>query len=217
MIGSSDKLARTIAVTTRGSVLGHNYTNLSDEDMREGANNKQDPYNFSTSTGFVSGLSDIFPLTGGQAYNQQALVNILPSPLQQNIVRILRPHNGEFATCWLDLDILVAAIDSDLTLKIAIGQIGSDGLSSAQTNYSEEYINQSWQKIYGATEPLVVDSNKHISADRLNLLPALLNYGETGWDQELLVLILQFNKVPTFNVNNRLYKLRMDCSTMGVL
>lgn len=212
MVGSLDRRARDSAVTMRGSILGHNYTDGSERDIRNGA------YNYTLdnmSEGPVYGRSDVYALTGtGERYNTTPAA---PAPLKQNIVRILRPHCGELSQCWLDVDFTIAPADNDLTLKIGVGQIANDGISSLQTTYSDDYIDACWRKINGSDFPLAV-VNGHLTGEMLNILPALLEYGDTGWDQDIIMLILHFNKVPVaFSDTNRLMVFNLMCSAMGVL
>ena len=207
MAASQDRLTRSTSVTTRGSILGHNYSDLSERDAREGAASPLDP-------SLSLGISDIEPLTGHYYFNASGKVEVVPSPKQQSIVRIIKPHCGELTQCWLDLDI--ATTDSGLTLKIAVGQIGSDGISSAQSSYSQEYIDSCWRKINGNDSALAV-SGGHIVAELINLLPALPSYNEAGWSQDAIALILQFNKTPQFTTTNRLKTFNITCAVEGVL
>lgn len=207
MVTSQDRLTRSTSATMRGSILGHNYSDLSERDIREGAASPLDP-------SLALGISDIEPLTGHYYFNASGKVEVAPSPKQQNIVRIIKPHCGELTQCWLDLDI--ATTDSSLTLKIAVGQIGSDGIGSAQSSYSQAYVDECWRKINGSDSALAV-SGDHIVAELINLLPALPNYSETGWSQDVVALILQFNKTPQFTTTNRLKMFNITCAVEGVL
>lgn len=205
-MGSLDKAARAYAVPVRGSIWGLQYNDTSERDvMRVKANG---------SGNLLSDLHDYFP---GVYETGPAESSISPQIGASMIcpIRILKPHYGELAECFVDIDLNVAAGDTDLTLKLAIGRLDS-GLYSRVTSYTDTEIDASWLKIRGSTTPLSVSSGK-ISADLLNLLPALPVYGSADYRRDVFVLLLVFNKVPTLTGTFKFNYLNIHTSVTGVL
>lgn len=129
-------------------------------------------------------------------------------------IRILKPHYGGLVECYADLRIVVAAGDSDLTLKLAVGRMNSD--YSRVLTYSDEEIDKAWRKIRGSDTPLSVSSGA-ITVDLVDLLPALPRYGDSNYSDDAFVLILAFNKVPTVTGSFDFNYLNIHTSVTGVV
>ena len=205
-MGSLDKAARTYAVPVRGTIWGLNYNDSTERDVMRNKSNG--------SGNLMSDMNDYFPgvfetIAGDSAVGAQiGASKICP-------IRILKPHYGEMTECFLDLDLTVASGDSDLTLKIGIGRLDS-GLYSRVSTYTEDEINATWRKIRGTDAPLTVSGGK-ISADLLNLLPALPVYGSADYRRDVFVLVLFFNKVPTITGTFKFNYLNIHTAVAGVL
>jgi len=194
---SFDKSSRDYAVPVRGSIFGLNYTDDTERDLSEtGSKLNSNP--------------DSRPLTGAPKNSPI----ILPFPSKNNALRILYPHYGDIAECFADLMMTVAAADSDLTLKLAIGYF-TDNYFTAQTAYSDTYINESWLKIRGTTNPLTV-SEGVIAADLLNLLPAMPKYGSSDFKNDGFVLVVAFNRVPISTGTYKFDYLNIHQSVTGI-
>lgn len=206
MPGSLDKDARRYAVPVRGNIWGLNYNDSSERDVMRNKNNG--------SGNLLSDMNDYFPGVfesgGGDTpiSAQLGASQICP-------IRILKPHYGELAECFVDLDITVAAADTGLTLKLGIGRL-SAGNYARVTSYTEAEINAAWRKIRGSDAPLTVSGGK-ISADLLNLLPALPEYGSSDWRRDVFVLVLYFNRAPVITGTFKFNYLNIHTSVTGVL
>ena len=205
-MGSQDKAARSYAVPVRGSIWGLNYNDRSERQVMILKNN---------GSGLLySDMHDYFPGVLDSGFMTSATTPQIGAS-QICPIRILKPHYGELAECFVDLDLNVAAADTGLTLKLAIGRLEA-GNYARVNSYTEAEIDDSWRKIRGSTAPLTVSGGK-ISADLLNLLPALPVYGSADYRRDVFVLLLVFNRVPvltgTFNFNY----LNVHTSVTGVL
>lgn len=195
-----------MAVPVRGSIWGLQYNDTSERDVMRTKNNG--------SGNLMSDMHDYFP---GVFESGGGDISISPQVGASTIcpIRILLPHYGELAECFVDLDMNVAAGDSDLTLKLGIGRL-SAGNYARETSYTDDEINAAWRKIRGNTAALTVSGGK-ISADLLNLLPALPEYGSADWRRDVFVLLLVFNKVPTLTGTFKFNYLNIHTSVLGVL
>jgi len=197
-MGRLDKSSRGYSVPVRGSIFGLNYTDTTERDISE------------VGTQLSRLDSDALPLTG--APNET--VPILPYPSKNNILRILYPHYGDISECFADVMMTVGPGDSDLTMKLAIGYF-KDQYFTPNTDYSDDYISASWLKIHGTTDPLAAVSGV-ISADLLNLLPALPEYGSTDFKTDAFVLIVAFNRMPTITAPYKFNYLNIHQSVTGI-
>lgn len=201
MSRSLDRDIRTYAVPVRGTIWGLNYNDRSERDI--GFKSFDQRSN--------SDYNDFFPGTefDGSAYPAQVGANkICP-------IRILQPHYGGIAECYADLQITVAAADPDLTLKLAVGRL-QPGTYDRVLTYTDEEINASWRKIRGTDTPLSV-SGGNISADLIDILGALPQYGDTDYRDDVFVLILAFNKTPTLTGTFKFNYLNIHMSVTGVV
>lgn len=181
-----DKDARKYAVPSRGSIWGMNYNDRSERDI--GA---RDSVVYNGGNDFA----DFFPTY--LISNPSSTINPTLGIRKQCPIRILQPHYGEITECYVDININVAAADSDLTLKIAIGRFEA-GSCNRVMEYLDDDINSSWLRIRGSNEPLRVN-NGVISTSILDLLPALPKFGNSNYMDDAFVLILSFNKLPTIS------------------
>lgn len=201
-MGSTDKESRKYAVPIRGTIWGLNYNDRTERDIGQRT---------FAGRSAASDYSDYFP---GKQY-EGSTINPLVGATKQCPLRILQPHYGELAQCFADIDINVAAGDSDLTLKLGIGRLQS-GTYDRVTSYTDAEINAAWRKIRGSDAPLTVSGGK-LSADLLNLLPALPKYGDADYRKDVFVLVLVFNKVPTLTGTFKFNYLNIHNSVTGVL
>ena len=198
---SLDRDVRKYAVPVRGSIWGHNYNDRSERDIG------------SIEDFGYSDYLDFFP-----GYLARSPGVIMPPQIgarQQCPIRILMPRYGGITECYVDLNMTVASGDSDLTLKLAIGRMSSSTYDRTMV-YTDEEINASWRRIRGTDDPLVV-SGGVISADIIDILNALPEYGHPDHMQDAFVLILAFNKVPTLTGSFKFNWLNIHTSVTGVV
>lgn len=205
-MGAFDKDSRNYAVPVRGTIWGLMYNDRSERDVMVIKNNG--------SGALYSDLHDYFPGVFDSGFATSATTPQIGAS-QVCPIRILKPHYGELAECFLDLEFTVAAADSDLTLKLGIGRLSS-GNYDRVSSYTEAEIDVSWLKIRGSTAPLTVSGGK-ISADLIDLLPALPVYGDADYRRDVFVLVLYFNKVPTLTGTHKFNFLNIHTSVTGVL
>lgn len=197
-----DRNVRQYAVPVRGTIWGVNYNDRSERDI-----------------GAIDGVpvtlgdyNDFFP--GYLLFNGSAVAAQIGAR-QICPMRILKPHYGEIAECYVDLDLKVASGDSDLTLKLAVGKFAS-GTYDRVMAYTDEEINASWRKIRGSDTPLSVSGGK-ISVDLLSLFEALPKYGDANYIEDAFVLILAFNKVPTLTGTFKFNYINIHTSVTGAI
>lgn len=202
-MGSSlNRDVRNYAVPVRGTIWGVNYNDRSERDIGAIV---QVPQTFGD-------YHDYFPsyrVDSGTTYPAQV------APSQVCPMRILQPHYGGIEECYADISINVAAADSDLTLKLAIGRFQSGSYDRVLT-YTDAEMAASWRRIRGSDTPLSV-SGGVISADLLNLLDAIPKYGDANWKEDAFVLILYFNKVPTETGTFYFNYLNIHSSVSGIV
>ena len=205
---AKDKDVRRYAVPVRGSIWGHVYNDRSENDIE-------------FQEVVASTIGDV-PKSDFMQYFPTILNDPASAPLPpfSGIVktvplRILKPHYGHLAQCYVDLDITVASGDSDLTLKLAVGKFVS-GSYSAETSYTQTEVDDSWRRITGSDTPLSVSGGK-ISATLLDLLNSLPKYGDSNYKEDAFVLILAFNKVPTVTGTFHFNQLNIHTSVTGAL
>lgn len=196
-----DRHVRKYAVPVRGTIWGMNHTDTTERDIGKR------PFE----QGTYSDYNDFFP---GVDYDG---TTISPRTGASKIcpMRILQPHYGGIAECFADLQITVAAADSDLTLKLAVGRL-QPGTYDRVSTYTDDEINASWRKIRGTDTPLSV-SGGVIAADIIDLLPALPKYGDANFIEDAFVLIVAFNKVPTLTGTFKFNFLNLHMSVTGVV
>ncbi len=196
-----DKDARRYAVPVRGTIWGLDYNDKTERDIGQKS---------FAGRSLTSDYNDYFPSVQYEGTPIAATIGAS----QQCPLRILMPHYGGLEECYADLSITVASGDSDLTLKLAVGRLQT-GLYDRVTSYTDDEINNSWRKIRGSTAGLAV-SGGVIAADLLDLLPAIPKYGDTYFRQDVFVLILAFNKVPTLTGTFKFNYLNIHASVSGV-
>jgi len=205
-MGTQDKAARIYAVPVRGTIWGLNYNDRSERAVMVIKNNG--------SGALYSDLHDYFPGTFDSGFATSATTPQIGAS-QICPIRILKPHYGELTECFVDIDLNVAAADTGLTLKLAIGKLDA-GAYSRVTSYTDAEIDASWLQIRGSTAPLTVSGGK-ISADLLNLLPALPKYGSADYRRDVFVLLLVFNRVPVITGTFSFNYLNIHTAVAGVL
>jgi hypothetical protein len=202
-MGSRDRDVRNYAVPVRGAIWGHNYNDLTENNLQAGS--------WTSFNG--GGHSDIAPFFFDYRIGFGSFES--PTPAKICPIRILQSHFGEVVECFVDLRMVVASGDSDLTLKLAVGRFEPDSLNRVM-NYTNEEIKQSWRIIRGSDTPLSV-ADGVIMADVINLLPAIPKYGDPEHREDAFVLILAFNKVPTITGDFKFEYLNIHNSVTGVL
>jgi hypothetical protein len=216
-MGSLDRVVRNEIVTTRGKVLGHNYSDTTDTNLFDGIISVP-----------AAGQSDLLNIIG---YN---VAYYTPAPASAtNAVRVLYPHYGQFVEAYLDFVCALAtndgttAIDNPIQVRFAIGQFTQVSSLSDVTqpiltaDFNSDYVKK-YHKLITGSENGIVNSGITISALRLNLTQAIEFYMAndkltTALDNDPVIsLLICFNKLPTATGSNANYVLTTFKVTFGV-
>lgn len=210
-MGSLDRQARSQIVTTRGKVLGHNYTDATETDLSQGVY---------TSGG--GGYSDLYKMIG---YNPTTGIIGAPYPDATNAIRVLQPHLGQMAEFYLDfqctgaLDINGNLLDKVIEVRFAIGQfvkiIGGpsdpdrsdytqplNDSSINQFGFNSAYVKKMHKLITGTETPFSSHALQ-VTALKLNLANAIefyQQYGKVGNDitnDPVINILVCFNGAPS--------------------
>lgn len=202
MGSSEDKAARKYAVPVRGSIWGLNYNDRSERD-----------------TGTVDGvpvlLSDYHDYFPGYSVVGASATNPVIGASRICPIRILKPHYGELAELYVDLQLTLATGDTGLTMKLAVGRLVA-GIYDRVTTYTDEEIDASWRRIRGSDTPLSA-SGGVITADLINILNEIPKYGSSEYRQDVFVLLVVFNRVPLQTTPFKFNYLNIHTSVTGVL
>ena len=205
-MGSQDKAARSYAVPVRGTIWGLMYNDRSERDIMVVKAN---------GSGSLTGdMHDFFPGAYDLGFSDSVISPVIGAR-RVCPIRILMPHYGQLSECFVDLELTVASGDSDLTLKLGVGRLSAGNYDRVYT-YDDDELAASWRKIRGSDAPLTVSGGK-ISADLLNLLPALPEYGSSDWRRDVFVLLLIFNREPILTGTFKFNVLNIHTSVTGVL
>ncbi len=117
------------------------------------------------------------------------------TPSTINPVRVLQPHYGELIECNLQLAFHLATAEAPRQFRVAIGYFSSR--YTAQTSYSEDYINADHKLITGKITPYSIGAGGSFSANKLNLLPALYKNGHSLFKEDAFVVLLCFDQAPS--------------------
>lgn len=104
-------------------------------------------------------------------------------------IRCVTPSHLNLVEAYLNMRVVVGSV---LTVKIAIGEFASDG-RSAQEDYTQGDINLSHQKLTGG-DSAISSSGGVLFIDGLNILPEIPRRGDSIFNEDGFVLILQFSR-----------------------
>lgn len=126
------------------------------------------------------------------------------------VMRLAQPNLGNLIQAYL---ILFMNVGSSLTAKVAIGRFDTDGVTAVVPTQAE--IDASHLKLTGTTSP-IASSGSTLIIDGLNLLKQIPKKGETNYNADGFVLIVQFSRSLTTSDFPRRFE--VACSMqMGLL
>lgn len=191
-MGGQDRQVRGEAVTLRAQIFGHNYTDYTEYDLKDGAWTRDG-----------GGFSDLATLVGVNTTTGAATNPVVNSI---NSIRILQPHFGEVVQMYIDLFMARSATDSmgstedkgGLGVIFAIGDFTNDNFTTPRTSYTFEELAASWRRISGKDYPIFMASGGgdwRMIGRNINLLPELKKAGEAGFVEDGFNLIIAFTNV----------------------
>lgn len=104
------------------------------------------------------------------------------------VMRLTKPDVGNLKQAYLNLFFSAA---TSLTAKVALGQFDTDGVTAVQP--SQYDIDVGHRKLTGTDTPYT-SSGGNLIIDGLNLAKLIPKKGETDYNQDGFVLIVQFSR-----------------------
>lgn len=126
------------------------------------------------------------------------------------VMRLSKPERGNLTQAYLNLFMTVG---SAITAKVAIGRFDTDGVTTVTPTQAE--IDASHLKITGTTSPISSSGTTFI-IDGLNMVSQIPKKGETNYNADGIVLIVQFNRDLTTSDSVRRFELACAMQ-MGLL
>lgn len=143
-------------------------------------------------------------------------------PLQDNLIRILRPAKGHIIEAYFTLSLTTATAETNPYLKLSIWRVTSDSDMTA-LQPSEATINAHMLQLFGSTTPLTNTAGQPISVDGLNILPLVPQVGDTNYIEDCFTVGVHFYKsdgntrvTPSNGAGYRLRKFQIDFSATVV-
>lgn len=189
-MGQNNPSVRETAIPYYANIWGYNRASLSDKAIAP------DP---ADTSGFYPTLGDLanFEPTHG------VLSTINP-------IRILQPHYGNIVEANLNLNFTLASAEASRQLRIAIGTFSSR--YTAQTSYSDAYINASHAQITGTNTPFTIGAAGTFSMNKLNLKPAMYGRQSSNFLEDAFVLLLVFDKAPSTGSGYKFTRCDVECT-----
>lgn len=126
------------------------------------------------------------------------------------VIRLTKPERGNMIQAYLNLFMTVSP---SITAKVAIGRFDTDGITAITPLQAE--IDAGHLLLTG-TSSAFASSGGSLIIDGLNLLPFIPKKGETNYNADGIVLIVQFSRDLTSS--DRLNRFEVSCSMqMGLL
>lgn len=185
-MGSSDKALRQSAIPYYANVWGYNRTLGSDQDI-------------STS----SSIGDLVNLIPASYFGSGTIQQVNP-------VRVLQPQYGDIIEANLNLKFSMASAEGARQFRIAIGKFASR--YTAETSYSEAYINASHSQITGRDAPFTIAPGGSLTIPRVNLYPGMYHRGDTEFRDDAFVVLLVWDQAPSKGSGYTFTKFEIDCT-----
>lgn len=185
-MGLQDRALRSAAVPYYANVWGYNRGEQSDQNISS-ANDFGDLVNLIPASFFGSGTIQTI-----------------------NPVRVLQPQYGDIIEANLNLKFSMASAEGARKFRIAIGKF--DDRYTAETSYSEAYINASHSKITGRDSPYTIPPASTFSVPRVNLYPAMYHRGDADFRDDAFVVLLVFDQAPSKGTGYTFTKFEVDCT-----
>jgi hypothetical protein len=118
-------------------------------------------------------------------------------------VRVIRPHFGPLSEAYLDFNMSVPAAWNNMSVRFAIGNFSTFSPTyTANTSYTNAYIQQSWVAMNGNPNPLTVTGGV-IQATSINLMNAIKLADQTQFLGDGYVLVYSASNTPSsWDVSN---------------
>lgn len=196
-MGATDRTLRSAAQPFTGQVMGYNRNEQSDASI-DTATKLGDLGNLANDTGT--------PLL----------------PLQDNLIRILRPANGHIVEAYFNMSLITANAETNPYFKISVWRVTSDtDLTPLQP--SEAVINAQMLQLTGQTTPFTQQAGQTITIEGLNILPLIPQVGDTNYIEDCFTIGVHFytsnymtRATPLNSVGYKLRRFQVDFSASVV-
>lgn len=192
-MGAQDRSLRAVAQPFAGQVHGYNRNEQSDQTVD-----------------IATKLGDL-----GNLANDTATPLL---PLQDNLIRILRPKSGHIIEAYFTMSLTTANAETNPYLKLSVWRVTSDTDMTALTP-SEATINAHMLQLFGATTPLTNTAGQPITCDAINILPLIPQAGDTNYIEDCFTIGVHFyaadgitRATPSNGTGYRLRKFQIDLS-----
>lgn len=139
---------------------------------------------------------------------QETVYDPVINPLY--VMRLSKPERGNLIQAYLNL---IMSISSPVTAKVAIGRFDTDGMTAITPTQAE--IDASHFLLTKTTSPISSSGSSFI-IDGLNLISQIPQKGETNYNADGIVLIVQFNRSLVYT--EKVVRFEVSCSTqIGLL
>jgi hypothetical protein len=185
-MGSQDLALRKTAIPYYANVWGYNRSQDSDQDISSSSN--------------IGDLVNLIPASYSGAGTIAAV----------NPIRVLQPQYGDFVEANLTLAFSLASAEGAREFRVAIGKFASR--YTAETSYTDAYIEASHRKITGRDEPFDIAPAGSLSIPRLNLYPGMYHRGDTEFRDDAFVVLLCFDQAPSKGSGYTFTKFEVNCT-----
>lgn len=190
-MGSQDLALRKTAIPYYANVWGYNRNENSDQDISSATN--------------IGDLKNLIPTS----YTGSGTI------ARVNPIRVLQPQYGDIVEANLNLRFKLATAEAARQFRIAVGYFSTR--FTAETSYSDEYINESHRKITGRETPFTISAAGTFNVQRLNLYPAMYRRGDARFLDDAFVVLLVFDQAPSKGSGYTFTKFEIDCTAqMGL-
>lgn len=191
-MGSQDLALRKTAIPYYANVWGYNRRTESDYDISD--------------TTVPGDLSNMLP----SSYSGQSAISTV------NAIRVIQPQYGDIIEANLNIRFTLASAESARQFRVAIGKFSSR--YTAETSYSEDYINASHKLITGRSSPYAIAAAGTFAVPRLNLYPGMYHRGDAEFKDDAFVVLLVFDRAPSKGSGYTFTKFEVDCTMqMGLV
>jgi hypothetical protein len=139
---------------------------------------------------------------------QETVYDALINPLY--VMRLSKPERGNLMQAYLNL---IMTVSSSVTVKVGIGRFDTDGLTvitptQAEIDASHLLLNKTISPIASSGTSLIIDG--------LNMISQIPQKGETNYNADGIVLILQFSRSLVYT--EKVVRCELSCAMeMGLL
>ena len=188
-MGGQDLALRKTAIPYYANVWGYNRGQRSDQDI-----------GLAFSGTYVGDLDKMIPAS----YNGSTAISTI------NAIRVLQPQYGDIIEANLNLRFTLASAEGARQFRVAIGKFSS--AYTAETSYTEEYINESHRKLTGRDSPYAIAPAGTMRVQRLNLYPGMYHRGDAEFRDDAFVVLLCFDTAPSKGSGYTFTKFDIDCT-----